>query len=111
MSRTSAIAKRLEDMGVDPLENLVRIAMRAEAAGNLALAAKTWGDLMQYMAPKLKSMEVAFEPETLRYLDRQQRLTRIGQLMRQVGYDKSAGIIEGSCERLPAQLNAEPSQE
>lgn len=111
MSRQSAIAKRLEDMGVDPLENLVRIAQRAEAAGNLSLAAKTWGDLMQYMAPKLKSMEVAFEPETLRYLDRQQRLARIDQLLRLTGHDRAADVIDSTCEVVPAQLKQEPAQE
>lgn len=107
MSRQSAIAKRLEDMGVDPLENLVRIASRAEAAGNLALAAKTWGDLMQYMAPKLKSMEVSIEPETMRFMDRQQRLERIEHLLRLTGHQRSADVIDVECK----QLDSLPAQE
>lgn len=108
MSRTSAIAKRLEEMGVDPLEALVRIATRAEAAGNLPLAAKTWGDLMQYMAPKLKSMEVSIEPETMRFMDRQQRLQRIGQLLRLTGHDKSADIVDVEFKSV---VEAQPAQE
>lgn len=104
---TNAMVKRLEELGVDPLESLVRIAMRAEAAGNLALAQKTWSDLMAYTAPKLKSMEVSIEPGTMQFLDRQQRLNRIESLLRQIGHTQAADIIEGSCQR----LDAPPAQE
>lgn len=75
------IAKRLEAMGVDPLEGLVRIARRAEDTGNDVLAAKILGDILSYTAPKLKSMEVSIEPQTQQFLERQARLQRIQQLL------------------------------
>lgn len=97
------IAARLEAMGVDPLEGMVRIAQKAEATGNLVLAAKIFGDMLEYMAPKLKTMELSLEPETMQFLDRQARQARIAQLLAQTGM---AEVIDGEVKVLqhkPAQ--------
>lgn len=83
MAKRIDIAKRLEELGHDPVDAMVRIARRAEATGNLPLAAKISADLLEYTAPKLKSMEMSIEPETMQFLDRQQRLNRIADLLRQ----------------------------
>lgn len=82
MARRIDIAKRLEELGLDPVEGMVRIASRAEASGNLPLAAKIMADLLEYTAPKLKSMEVSIEPETRDFLDRQARLDRIASILK-----------------------------
>lgn len=82
MAKRVDIAKRLEELGLDPVEGMVRIAERAEANGNLSLAAKIMGDLLEYTAPKLKSMEVSIEPETRDFIDRQARLNRIASLLK-----------------------------
>lgn len=82
MGKRVDIAKRLEELGVDPVEGMVRIAERAEAAGNFPLAAKILSDLLQYTAPKLKSMEVSIEPETRDFLTREARLSRITSLLK-----------------------------
>jgi hypothetical protein len=85
MRRRIEIADRLEKLGFDPLEGMVRIAAKAEASGNLALAAKICSDMLQYMAPKLKTMELSLEPETMQFLDRQARQQRIKQLLMETG--------------------------
>lgn len=97
------IAERLKELNVDPVEGMARIARRAEEAGNLALAAKVLGDLLEYTAPKLKSMEVKLEPETMQFLDRQARLRRIEQLMGQVKLPGAGNVIEG--ELVPALIH------
>ena len=83
MGRKVDIAQRLIELGFDPVEGMVRIAKRAEDEGKLGLAGKLMGDLLEYTAPKLKSMEVSIEPDTRDFLDRQARLARILQLIRE----------------------------
>lgn len=84
MGKRVDIAKRLEELGVDPLLGMLRIGEKAERAGNLALALKVNIDLLEYIAPKLKSMEFSIEPETREFLDRHERLARIKALAQQV---------------------------
>ena len=83
MGKKVDIAQRLSELGFDPVDGMVRIAKRAEDEGSLGLAAKIMGDLLEYTAPKLKSMEVSIEPDTRDFLDRQARLQRIQQLIRE----------------------------
>jgi hypothetical protein len=83
MAKKVDIAERLKELGFDPVDGMVRIAKRAEQEGKLGMAAKIMGDLLEYTAPKLKSMEVSIEPETRDFLDRQARLKRIQDLIRQ----------------------------
>ncbi len=102
------IAERLQQLGVDPLEAMVRIARRAEEVNNLPLAAKILGDLLEYTAPKLKSMEVKLEPETMQFLDRQSRRRRIEQLLEQTKIAPAIGdVIEGEVVRV---LNHDPEK-
>ena len=103
------IAERLKQLNVDPVEGMARIARRAEEQGNLALAAKVLGDLLEYTAPKLKSMEVKVDPATLETMDRLTRLRRIEQLWEQVKMRPAGAgnVIEG--ELVPL-LNHEPDK-
>lgn len=85
MGKRIDIAKRLEELGYDPLEGLVRMALAAEERKNTVLAAKIAMDLLQYTAPKLKSIEYSIGAETMEFLDRQERLRRIRELAHEVG--------------------------
>lgn len=82
MGKRIDIGKRLEELGYDPVLALVRIGKKARRTGNLTLAAKVAADLLEYTAPKLKSMEVSIEPETMSFIDRQRRLDRIADLLK-----------------------------
>jgi len=86
------LAKRLDQLGFDPLETMVRIAHKAEASGNLVLAAKIASDMIRYMAPKLKTMELDLSPDTQQFLDRQARQERIRQLALETGI---GAVIDG----------------
>lgn len=86
MAKRDDIAERLKAAGVDPLQGMVRIAEKAEASGNLALAGKMFAELMEYTAPKLKSMEMSFDPEApLVVMTAEERRARIAQLAVQTG--------------------------
>lgn len=92
------IGDRLAALGHDPVEAMVRVAKAAEDSGNLPLAAKVNSDLMEYTAPKLKSIEVSLDPDTLDgLLTPEQRRARIRELANQVG--------------LPVAAPTQPSQE
>ena len=54
--RVSVEARMLE-LGCDPLQAMVEIAQEARDAGDLALSAKIHGDLLQYIRPRLRSVE------------------------------------------------------
>lgn len=102
MGKRIDIAERLKELGFDPVEGMVRIAKAAEEK-NPKLAAKIMADLLEYTAPKLKSMELSIDPDTRDFLkDRQQRLERIRTLARQVGL---ATVIEGECTEVPVLLH------
>lgn len=94
MAKRVDIAERLKELDCDPVAGMVRIAKAAEDNKNLPLAAKILGDLLEYTAPKLKSVEHSIGPETMDFLDRQQRLARIRELYAQVG-QKHPEILDG----------------
>lgn len=85
MAKKGDLAARLIELGHDPLIAMVRIANAAETSNNLVLAAKVNGDLLEYIAPKLKSVEVSLDPDTLDALTPEQRRDRIRELVAQVG--------------------------
>lgn len=85
MAKKGDLAARLLELGHDPLLAMVRIAGLAEASNNLVLAAKVNGDLLEYIAPKLKSIEVSLDDDTLNALTPEQRRDRIRELVAQVG--------------------------
>src|SRR4051812_32324556 len=52
--KSEALAGRLDEMGCDPAEALVRLGNKAEAAGDTDLAIKAFSALMPFRWPKLK---------------------------------------------------------
>ena len=96
MGKKVDIAERLKELGVDPVAGMARIALQAERNGNLPLAQKTYSDLLQYCAPKLKSMEHSIAPDTQLFIERTQRLERIKELLTQLSPTLAAeNVIEG----------------
>src|SRR3954454_10046133 len=56
--KSQALAGRLDEMGYDPAETLVRLGRRAEAAGDVDLAIKAAIALMSFRWPKLKETAI-----------------------------------------------------
>lgn len=101
MGKRIDIAERLKELGVDPVEGMARIALQAERSGDLRLAGKTYAELLQYCAPKLKSMEHSISPDTQLFIERQQRLERIKYLLQQMAPQLADnGVIEGEYTHL-----------
>jgi len=50
---------RLVELGCDPLEKLVGLAKAAEDSDNINLAAKIYTDLLAYIAPKNKPIDLS----------------------------------------------------
>lgn len=61
--KTNAIQDRLEELGCDPIEGMVRIGVQAEGAGEYALAGTMYKELAQYIAPKRKAVEISADSE------------------------------------------------
>lgn len=61
MARVDKLHKSIQDkldfLGVDPLISLVRVAAQAEVDHDIQLQAKIYGQLMEYVYPKLRSIE------------------------------------------------------
>jgi hypothetical protein len=55
--RTADVMGRLEALGCDPLEGLARIA--ADANTDIALRARVFADLLPYLYPKRKALELS----------------------------------------------------
>src|SRR4051812_19050450 len=56
--KSEALAGRLDEMGCDPAEALVRLGNKAEAAGDTDLAIKAFSALMPFRWPKLKETAI-----------------------------------------------------
>jgi hypothetical protein len=56
--KSEALAERLDALGCDPAEALVRLGNKAEAAGEIDLAIKAFSALMSFRWPKLKESQV-----------------------------------------------------
>lgn len=52
----TAVATALKKLGVDPFAELVTLAQQTD---DDAVAARIWLDLAQYVAPKLKALEIS----------------------------------------------------
>lgn len=57
--RTTELAARLAELGLDPLEGLAKIAQ--DPATEPGLRAKVLSDLMPYLYPRRKAVELAAE--------------------------------------------------
>ncbi len=55
--RTAELTERLAELGCDPLEGLARIA--ADPATEPALRARVYADLLPYLYPKRKAVELS----------------------------------------------------
>ena len=53
------VKARLVELGCDPLEKLVSLAKVAEDSNNINLAAKIYTDLLAYIAPKNKPIDLS----------------------------------------------------
>jgi len=51
----TAVAAALKKLGVDPFAELVKLAQKTD---DDTVAARIWLDLAQYVAPKLKALEI-----------------------------------------------------
>jgi hypothetical protein len=58
--KSEALAGRLDALGYDPAETLVRLGQKAEAAGETELAIKAAVALMSFRWPKLKESSIGF---------------------------------------------------
>jgi hypothetical protein len=61
--RSEILAETLLAQGKCPVEALIRLAEKAEAEGELALAIGAWKSIVPYVYPKPKAVEI--EPETV----------------------------------------------
>ncbi len=52
----TAVSAALKKLGVDPFAELVKLAQQTD---DDAVAARIWLDLAQYVAPKLKALEIS----------------------------------------------------
>ncbi len=55
------IAEMLSEMDCDPIEGMARLAKEAEANGEKGLAGQMYKELAQYVAPKLKTVEMTID--------------------------------------------------
>jgi hypothetical protein len=68
---TQSIQQRLDDLGCDPIEGMVKIANEALNNADLQLAGNMYKELAQYVAPKRKSIEhTGVDGETLQLVTR-----------------------------------------
>ena len=56
--RTLDVQQKLEALNCDPISAMARLAIKAEADGDLPLAARMYTELAPYLSPKKRSVEV-----------------------------------------------------
>lgn len=81
--RTHDVMEKLEQLGCDPIEGMARIALQAEAGGDMSLAAMMYKELAPYVAPKRKAVEVS-QTSDLDGYDYEAALVRRQELIEQV---------------------------
>lgn len=57
--RSSYARLRLDDLGCDPIKEAVTCANKLRDEGELDKAGRIYNDLIAYIAPKLKAMEIS----------------------------------------------------
>jgi hypothetical protein len=73
--KSRTLEERMAGMGVDPLEQLVEIAVEARSQGDLHLAVSAFKELARYVYPMRKAVDdrgpaVASEPTIIRLITR-----------------------------------------
>ena len=58
------VQKKLRKLNCDPIEGMVKIANMSMESNDYELAARMYKELAQYVAPKLRSMEVKGDAES-----------------------------------------------
>ena len=61
--KTLDVIEKLEALDCDPISAMARLAMKAEADGDIALAARLYSELSPYTAPKRKAVEQTIKHE------------------------------------------------
>ena len=61
--KTFDVIEKLEALDCDPISAMARLAMKAEADGDIALAARLYSELSPYTAPKRKAIEQTIKDE------------------------------------------------
>ena len=61
--KTFDVIEKLEALDCDPISAMARLAMKAEADGDIALAARLYSELSPYTAPKRKAIEQTIKHE------------------------------------------------
>ena len=63
--RTLNVADKLAELGYDPLESLVRLAIDAQKEGDKVMEYNASKELAQYVAPKRRATEITAEVVTI----------------------------------------------
>ena len=61
--RTLEVQERLQELGCDPIEGMVRIGTAAEQRGEYQLAGQMYKELAQYVAPKRRVTQHSADPD------------------------------------------------
>ena len=77
------VAARLAVLGLDPIAGLVRVGVKAEEAGELAVAKSCYAELANYVYPKLRALEQSGALEI-----------NVGVQAKQILRDRIAGVRE-----------------
>ena len=65
--RTLDVQEKLAALGCDPISGMARLALKAEADGDLPLAARMYTELAPYLAPKRKAVEIEHTDDWQRF--------------------------------------------
>ena len=61
--RTTDVMEKLDALNCDPISALARLSLKAEADGDIALAARLYSELAPYIFPRRKAVEVAHKDD------------------------------------------------
>lgn len=92
--RTADLMERLEGLGCDPLEGLARIA--DDPSTDTALRARVYADLLQYLYPKRKAVELSGADGDAIKIDRDQTSERIARKLFPEWFENPGALETGS---------------
>jgi hypothetical protein len=85
------IAVRLRELNVDPLEELLKICRHPDVS--LTLQARVWGDVMQYIYPRKRAIDVKIQDASSIYAEIVSAI-KVGQLAELTHGAKDAEIVQ-----------------